>query len=168
MRPMSAWCIAMRISPARGPRHAVDPPWHQFREGRLSEPVRYRPRHVRCRRQAFERVRVVPEPLTEYLRFGRWLAAFKARAGEDVRYVGRSEAYTLDLPAHDFWLFDGERLALLYFTADDRLLGAELVTQRSMVARHERWLDLAQEAATPYREYLAADPSRDQPQRGPD
>src|SRR5262249_3651683 len=79
--------------------------------------------------ERFERVRVVPEPLTEYLRFELWLAQFNARAGEAIRYLGSNQANTLDLPAHDFWLFDGERLALLYFTADDRLLGAELVTQ---------------------------------------
>ena len=114
----------------------------------------------------FERVRVVPEPLTEYLRFELWLAQFNAGAGEDVRYLARGRASALDLPAHDFWLLDGERLALLYFTADDRLLGAEFITDPVVVARHERWLDQAQASATPYRDYLATDPARERPQSG--
>jgi hypothetical protein len=59
-------------------------------------------------------VRVVPEPPTEYLRFGLWLAQFNAGAGEDVRYLTRDQANRLDLPAHDFWVLDAERLALLY------------------------------------------------------
>jgi hypothetical protein len=91
----------------------------------------------------FERVRVVPEPLTEYLRFELWLAQFTAGAGEAVCYLSRDQANALDLPAHDFWLLDGERLAILYFTADDRLLGAQLITDPAVVARHERWLDQA-------------------------
>jgi len=114
----------------------------------------------------FERVRVVPEPLTEYLRFELWLAQFNAGAGEDARYLARDQANALDLPAHDYWVLDGERLALLYFTADDRLLGAELITDAVVVARHERWLDQAHAAATPYHDYLAADPTRELPQSG--
>jgi hypothetical protein len=114
----------------------------------------------------FERVRVVPEPLTDYLRFELWLAQFNAGAGEDVRYLSREEANVRDLPAHDFWLLDSERLALPYFTADDRLLGAELVTDPVIVRRHERWLDQAQAVATPYRDYLAADPTRRLPPNG--
>jgi hypothetical protein len=115
----------------------------------------------------FERVRVVPEPLTEYLRFELWLARFNADAGEHVRYLTRDRASRLDLPAHDFWVLDGERLALLYFTADDRLLGAELITDPVMVARHARWMGHAYAAGIRYRDYLAADPGQDQPRSGP-
>jgi hypothetical protein len=114
----------------------------------------------------FERVRVIPEPLTDYLRFELWLGQFNTGAGEDLRYLPRDQANGLDLPAHDFWLLDGEGLALLYFTADDRLLGAQLVTDPVVVARHASWLDRAHEAATPYRDYLAADPTRERPRSG--
>ena len=110
---------------------------------------------------------MVPERLTEYLRFELWLAQFNVGAGEDVRYLTQDQANPLDLPAHDFWVLDGERLALLYFTADDRLLGAELITDLVVVARHERWMDQAHPAGIPYRDYLAADPGRDRPRGGP-
>lgn len=111
----------------------------------------------------FERVRVVPEVLPPYLRLEvRW-NRYNAEAGEDIRYLPRTRANELDLPTHDFWVFDGERLALMYFTADDRWLGADLITDRAVVARHEAWMDQAVRQATPYVEFLAADPSHEQP-----
>jgi hypothetical protein len=111
----------------------------------------------------FERVRVVPEPLTPYLRLEvRW-NRYNAEAGEDIRYLPRCRANELDLPAQDFWVFDGERVALMYFTADDRLLGVEVLTDPDLVASHEAWIDRAWTTATPYADYLAANPAREQP-----
>ncbi len=114
----------------------------------------------------FARVRVVPEPLTPYLRFGLYHCRFNVDAGEDICYLARDRANELDLPGHDFWLFDHERLALLWFTTDDRLLGAQLVTETTVVRQHARWLDLAEAHATAYRDYLAAAPSRAMPPGG--
>jgi len=112
----------------------------------------------------FERVRVLPADLTPYLRLEvRW-NRYNAEAGEDVRYLSRMKANELALPAHDFWTFDGKRVALMYFTADHRWLGADLITDPAIVARHEHWMDVAVRYATPYAEYLAADPSRERPQ----
>jgi hypothetical protein len=103
----------------------------------------------------FARVRVVREPPTDYQRFGMRNARFNVEAGEDIRYMGREQANALDLPAHDFWLFDEARLALLYFTADDRLLGAQVVTDEAMVRQHGDWLELAFAHATAYAEYAS-------------
>jgi len=111
----------------------------------------------------YERVRVVPEPLTDYLRFELRGMRYNAEVGEDIRYLDRGQANVLDLPAHDFWVFDGSRLLLMYFSADDRHLGSELVTDPDMVERHERWFQQAFAQATPYAHYLAADPSRQEP-----
>lgn len=116
--------------------------------------------------QRFARVRVVPEPLTPYLRFGLFHCRFNVDAGEDIRYLARDRANALDLPGHDFWLFDDERLALLWFTTDDRLLGAQIVTEPAVVRQHARWLDRAEAHATPYRDYLAAAPARAMPSGG--
>jgi hypothetical protein len=114
-----------------------------------------------------QRIRVVPELLTDYLRFELSICRDNVAVGEDVRYLRRDQANDLDLPDHDFWIFDSNRLALLYFTADDRLLGAEMLTDPDMVARHERWIDIAVEHATPYEQFLAEDPTRaDPPARG--
>jgi len=110
-----------------------------------------------------ERVRVVPKELTPYLRLEvRW-NRYNAEAGEDIRYLSQDKADELSLPAHDFWIFDSERLALMYFTADHRWLGADLITDPAIVAKHEHWMDVAIQHATTYVKYLTANPSREQP-----
>jgi hypothetical protein len=110
----------------------------------------------------YERVRVVREPPTDYQRFALATCRASVDAGEDIRYLRHESALELALPDHDFWLFDVERLALLYFTADDRLLGAQVTRDPALVAQHRDWLARAFEAAQPYREYLADDPTREQ------
>lgn len=109
----------------------------------------------------YERVRVVAEPPTDYQRFALATAKASTAAGEDIRYLDRGLATVQGLPAHDFWLFDGERLALLYFTADDRMLGAQVIAEAAVVAQHGRWFDDAFALATPYADYLAWNPSRE-------
>lgn len=109
--------------------------------------------------KTFQRVRVVAEPPTEYQRFGLRNCRDNVAAGEDMRYLTRPEADRLDLPDHDFWLFDGERLVLLWFTSGNRLLGGQAVSDPAAVDQHQRWLSAALDAATPYADFLAKDPS---------
>lgn len=115
----------------------------------------------------FERVRVVPEKLNGYQRFLLYQARFNVEYGEDVRYLRRDLASAVDLPDHDFWVFDSTTLLLMRFAADDRLLGCEVVTDPELVARHEGWVDRAMAHATPYPQYLAEDPTRATPPAGP-
>lgn len=102
----------------------------------------------------FERVRVVADPPTGYQRYGLWSSQFNVAAGEDIRYLRRDRANALNLPSHDFWVFDSAQLAVLYFSADHRFIGAHVVTELAVVRQHERWLDTAVEHAAPYQEYL--------------
>jgi len=108
----------------------------------------------------WQRTRVVREPPTIGQRFLVMVGNQSVEAGEDIRYLQRDRANDLDLPAHDFWLFDDKRLAFLWYTADDRTLGAQVVTEPSVVRQHRWWLDQAFAAAAPLAEYVAADPSR--------
>lgn len=113
-----------------------------------------------------ERVRVVPESLIPYLRFeirGNHGNRGNAEASEDIRYLLQARAHELDLPDHYFWVFDSEILVLMRFTGDDRPLPHEVVTDPELVTRHEAWIDLAMQHATPYAEYLAQDPTREEP-----
>lgn len=116
----------------------------------------------------FDRVRVVPEHLTDYLRFELFGCRLNVEFGEDVRYLARERASQLELPDHDYWVLDRSTLVLMRFTADDRPLAHELVSDPELVARHEQWMDVAMTNATPYAEYLAQDPSRELPSTGAD
>jgi hypothetical protein len=72
-------------------------------------------------------------------------------------------ANELDLPDHDFWVFDSTTLLLFRWTADDRWLAPDVITDPELVARHEAWIDLAMARATRYRDYIAEDPTREVP-----
>jgi uncharacterized protein DUF6879 len=102
-----------------------------------------------------ERVHVVTEPLSDYLRFEMDGYRFTVAAGEDVRILPRSVARGLELPGEDFWLFDDGPVARMHYDRHGSFLGAELVEEPKVVARYCRWRDVAVQAATPYARYVA-------------
>jgi len=91
----------------------------------------------------FMRVRVVSLPLTDYSRFGLWGAQLTNAAGEDIRYLTRNAAEKVELPSHDYWLFDSHKLARMHFGEDDIFLGAEIVEDPREVVQHNYWRDVA-------------------------
>lgn len=102
-----------------------------------------------------QRVHVVAEPLTDYMRFE--LASYEPNvaAGEDVRIIpARAGFWPADVPSGaDFWLVDTRRLWWMRYSPDGAWLGAELVTepQRTVEARAVRDAALAQSLS--WREY---------------
>jgi len=111
---------------------------------------------LRVAGKRFERVRVVSTPFSDYTRFGLWLSRYNVGAGEDIRYLDRKAA--VDLPNHDYWLFDSSRLYRMHFTDENEMLGAELVEDAATVVAHNRWRDAAWHHAIPYVDYVKAYP----------
>jgi hypothetical protein len=99
-----------------------------------------------------ERVRVVSRPHSDYTRYGLWQARHNVAAGEDIRYLNRTDA--ADLPDHDYWLFDSSRLYVMHFDEHDDLLGAEPVEDPAIVVRHGFWRDAAWHRALAYAKYV--------------
>lgn len=105
----------------------------------------------------FRRVRVVTVPLGDYSRYALWSAQGNLAAGEEIRYLDRGQADALGLPVrppHDAWLLDDERVAVLRFDDEDRLLGAELLTDPAAVEQHRAWRDIAWKASASRDEFL--------------
>ncbi|GAA2636173.1 hypothetical protein SMC26_39085 [Actinomadura fulvescens] len=105
----------------------------------------------------FRRVRVVTVPLGDYSRYALWSVQGNLRAGERIRYLKRGLAEALGLPVrppHDAWLLDDDRVAVLHFDTDDRLLGAELVDDAATVEQHQKWRDIAWKASATRDEFL--------------
>lgn len=100
-----------------------------------------------------ERVRVVSEPPTDYIRFELRLNAGNAEAGEDIRYLPRGHAAGLPLPEVDYWLFDDTTAVALHFAHDDSLTGMELVDDPDTVAQLRAGRDAAWPLAVPYPVY---------------
>ncbi|MFC4535419.1 DUF6879 family protein [Sphaerisporangium dianthi] len=97
-----------------------------------------------------ERVRVVTEPPTDYIRFELTLNAGNAEAGEDIRYLPRHQTAGLDLPRVDYWLFDSRYAVVLPFDEDDVLLDMELVDDPATVVAFASGWDTAWHNAIPY------------------
>jgi hypothetical protein len=91
----------------------------------------------------FARVRIVSLPLSEYSRFGLWAARRTSEAGEDIRYLSREIASGLDLPNHDYWLFDSRKLVVMHFGEQDKFQGGEIITDAGGIVKHNYWRDVA-------------------------
>jgi hypothetical protein len=100
-----------------------------------------------------ERVRVVTEPNSDYVRWSLRIAGLNIAAGEDIRYLPRMVAGELDLPNEDYWLFDSCRVAILRFDGADRLLGVELVEEPTAVVERCYRRDAAWHQAIRWRNY---------------
>lgn len=95
----------------------------------------------------FARVRAVSVPLSDYSRFGLWAAQRTCEAGEDIRYLSRDVAARLDLPDHDYWLFDSRTLVRMHFGEADKFHGGEIVEDPAEIVQHNYWRDIAQHHA---------------------
>ncbi|MEU5848918.1 DUF6879 family protein [Saccharopolyspora shandongensis] len=102
----------------------------------------------------FQRVRVLTEPLTDYLRFEMDLALrANLPAGEEIRSLSMSEAESLGLPlGSDFWMFDDDKVGVMHF-GDRGMLGLEMITNAAAIEQHRRWRDRAWSAAAPAEEW---------------
>lgn len=88
-----------------------------------------------------DRVHVVEEPLSDYLRFCiEWGYLGNAEAGERIRIV--EKATGPDLGSQDFWIVENDVL-LMYYDNDGRFVGAKALDDPSEVAH---WRDLARSA----------------------
>jgi hypothetical protein len=120
---------------------------------------------VRAHRRAgrlMQRVHVVTEPLTDYMRFElTWAYAPNVAAGEDIRIVpvGPDRPWPADLPHEDFWLFDSSVLYAARYADDGYWLGVESVTDPTAIVAACRWRDAALHLAQLWADYVATRPS---------
>jgi hypothetical protein len=114
--------------------------------------------HVAAGRQ-LERVHVLEEPLSDYVRYE--LAAYvpNAEAGEDVRVIAvRRGDWPGDVPRHDFWLFDDERLWLMDYDPQGRFEAMRRIGDPLALEQHRRWRDAALAQSIPLADYAAHQP----------
>lgn len=104
--------------------------------------------------KTFGRVRMLTEPLTEYL---EWMLSFthlNIDAGEDIRWIAESTVTALpDRPRDDFYIFDDVRVATLLFD-ENGVCGAEVTDDRDSVQRALKWRHLVSDLAIPHSKYL--------------
>ena len=110
----------------------------------------------RAEGKTLRRLRIVSEPVTDYIRF-EWLDAFKlVEAGEEVRWLPRRRASTLLLPGNDYWLFDNETVNYTHFDGDGHVLAQEITTNAGIVQMCKTAFEAAWSLATPHHEFEPA------------
>ena len=107
-----------------------------------------------------QRVHVVTEPLTDYMRFElTWAYAPNVAAGEDIRIIPIPAGdWPFDIPHLDYWLFDSRDLYINRYTEDGTWLGAEPVEDPDQIVSACYWRDAALYRAVPWRQYIATRP----------
>lgn len=117
-------------------------PWREVMNGIMAVGVTLR------------RLRIVSEPVTDYIRF-EWLdAAQLVAAGEDVRWLPRRNASTLLLPGNDFWMFDAHTVAFTHFSGDGHVLDRDMTTDSTIVAACATAFEKAWSIAIPHAGYM--------------
>jgi hypothetical protein len=106
----------------------------------------------------FQRVRVLTEPLTEYLRWMFQAIGSNVAAGEDVRWLPDHVAHDLRLPDYDFYIIDDQRVAVLRFSVEKELLGIEVDDDPYHLVEHQAWRDVAWPLAIPHANYRNVSP----------
>lgn len=110
--------------------------------------------HTRAGRR-LQRVHVVREPLTDYLRYELAAYAHNGRAGEDIRIIPTTlDDWPSAIPEeYDFWLFDDTKVWEMVYDDCGRFSAARLVTEDDGVAECRRWRDTAIAQSIPLADY---------------
>ena len=118
--------------------------------------------HLRVHREAghaMQRVHVVVEPLSEYLKFElAWMYAINVAGGEQVGIVDASAGWPPGVPHRDFHLFDSQVLFLGDYAADGTWLGVTRVDDMREIEAARRGRDAALHRAQPWETFIADRP----------
>nr|WP_229871864.1 DUF6879 family protein [Streptomyces longisporoflavus] len=79
------------------------------------------------------RVRVVSEPVTQYIRFEHAITPTNLHAGEQVRWLPRARASHLMLPGNDFWLIDDRIIRFNIFSGDGQAVEPQASTDHQVI-----------------------------------
>lgn len=105
--------------------------------------------------KTIRRVRVVRQPLTDYIRYQfEWGFVYNVAAGEGIRVLDLTDQAGPELPDHDFWLFDDVTVVKMLYRPDGTQIARELVQDPDLPA-YRRYRDQVWERAVPFTEYWA-------------
>ncbi|GGX94797.1 DUF6879 family protein [Streptomyces anandii] len=123
------------------PTSAYWAPWVQLIAGAVARGVVVR------------RVRVVSEPVSEYIRYEHAATGVNVAAGERVRWLPRRRASDLALPGNDFWLIDDRLIRWHHFSGDGVWAGQEFSEDPAAVKLCADAFEGAWARATPHDQY---------------
>ena len=103
------------------------------------------------------RVRIVSEPISDYIRFEYDITeALNLAAGEDVRWLSRRQASDLCLPGNDFWMFDERVVMLNFFSGSGESAGHQVSDDTGLIKLYAQSFAAVWERAVPHEAYRLA------------
>ncbi len=103
---------------------------------------------------AVHRIRIVSEPVSDYIRFEYDVtAAHNLAAGEQVRWLPRQEGASLLIPCSDFWLFDSQVVLWNHFAGNGSWVREEQSSDPALAKTCASSFGAAWERAIPHQVY---------------
>ena len=113
-------------------------------------------REATARGVAVRRVRIISEPASDYVRYEHAATDVNTLAGEEVRWLTRTQASDLLLPPNDYWVFDDRVVRFHYFAGDGRWTHDELRDEPHVVKLCRDAFDAAWDRSVPHEDYRLA------------
>ena len=136
-----------------------DPDWHAWRSGQPLDVAASRSswsdtvRDAVARGVVIRRLRVVSEPISEYIRYEYDIThAHNIAAGEDVRWLARRDVSDVFLPPSDFWAVD-DLVLFNHFDGNGNWIEEEERPDADLTRRVVEAFALAWERGTPHGDY---------------
>ncbi|MFF0577579.1 DUF6879 family protein [Streptosporangium saharense] len=101
----------------------------------------------------FRRLRIVAEPVSDYIRWEHAISSGNIDAGEDLRWLPRSQTYDLLLPGADLWLFDQRRIRFGVQRGDGSRGTYEFSSDPRIVRQVVASFEMAWDRAIPHADY---------------
>jgi len=99
----------------------------------------------------------VSEPLSDYIRREPYIIdESNVAAGEEIRWLPRSRAGGLLVPANDFWVLDGGLVRFGYFAGDGEFVDHGLTDAPEIASACSEAFERVWEIATPHADYRPA------------
>ncbi|TDC69276.1 DUF6879 family protein [Streptomyces hainanensis] len=102
---------------------------------------------------AVRRVRIVSEPVSDYVKFEHFTTPLNIEAGEEVRWLPRRQALGIPLPSADFWLIDGRLTRFNLFSGDGDAVEPEMSDDPAIASLCARAFEAAWQRAIVHEDY---------------
>lgn len=104
----------------------------------------------------FRRLRIVSEPVSDYIRWEHSDTHLLVNAGEDIRWLPRRQVSAMSFPGNDFWLFDRETVVFTVFAGNGLVVERQRSTDPDIVRLCASSFDTAWPLSVPHNEYQLA------------
>lgn len=103
--------------------------------------------------KVFRRVRIISEPVTDYIRYEWAGTGPNTEAGEQIKWLPRRLASAIALPGNDFWLFDDSTVVFTVFTGEGDVLERQLTVDPAVTRLCHAAFEAVWSIAIPHSKY---------------